>query len=125
MPPPRIVTVLPAPTLAGQSPGLGDMSLPGGGGGAGGAGGWAGPDDAEDEPQAARDVVMPMAAIVRSTAEPPTVRPIAVRNSRRAMRTGLLVIGFLPRRHFEIDYTGPTGSGSKYAPVVEFDSIRE
>lgn len=85
MPPPRITTDLPAPTLPGQSPGRGDC-IPGGGGGGGGAGGFgAAAGAAEDDPQAASEVPIPIAAIVRSIAELPTALPIAVRNSRRLM----------------------------------------
>ena len=56
----------------------------GGGGGGGGAGGE--PAAAEDEPQLASDVPMPMASIVRSIAEPPTARPTEVKKSRLASR---------------------------------------
>jgi hypothetical protein len=83
MPPPRIATVLPTPTFGGQSPGRGDKGLPGGGGGAGGTGG----DElaADDEPQADSVLVMPIAAIALSIAEPPTARPIDSRNCRLAI----------------------------------------
>ncbi len=83
MPPPRITTEVPAPTLAGQSPGRGDAMPPGGGGGGGGGGT---PGEAEDEPQAVRVEPMPMAAIVFSIAEPPTARPMDARKSRLAIR---------------------------------------
>jgi len=63
----------------GQSPGRGDCN-PGGGGG-GGFG--AVPGAAEDEPQLASEVPMPIAAIVLNIAELPTALPTAVRNSRR------------------------------------------
>lgn len=83
IPPPRITTDLPAPTLGGQSPGRGDIILGGGGGfGAGGLGAGA----AEEEPQAATVDAIPIAAIARNIADPPTALPMAVRNSRRAMR---------------------------------------
>jgi len=82
MPPPRITTVLPAPTFDGQSPGRGEAIRPGGGGGAGGFIG--APGAADDDPQALSDVPIPIAAIVRSIAELPTARPMEVRNSRLA-----------------------------------------
>ncbi len=86
MPPPRITTEVPAPTLAGQSPGRGDGMPPAGGGeGAGGGAGGA-PGDADDDPQAVSVVPMPMAAMVFSMAEPPTARPTAARKSRLAIR---------------------------------------
>ncbi|MDH3988723.1 MAG: hypothetical protein OEV34_06330, partial [Gammaproteobacteria bacterium] len=78
-----MTTDFPAPTLPGQSPGLGD-GIPPGCGGAGGAGG--APGAAEDDPQAARDVPIPIAAMVLSIAEPPTARPIDARKSRLAIR---------------------------------------
>jgi len=53
------------------------------GGGAGGFGAIAGA--AEDDPQLASDVPIPIAAIVLNIAEPPTALPMAVRNSRRRM----------------------------------------
>lgn len=84
IPPPSMTTVLPTPTLAGQSPGRGDF-VPGGGGGAGGGGLGEEPGAAEDEPQAESVVPIPIAAIVRSIAELPTALPTAVRNSRRLM----------------------------------------
>lgn len=83
MPPPSITTDLPTPAFPGQSPGRGEGGLPGGGGG--GSGGGGEPGDADDEPQAASEVLIPIAAIVRSIAELPTAFPIAVRNSRRAI----------------------------------------
>lgn len=94
IPPPKIVTVLPAPALPGQSPGRGDCKPPAGGGGGGGGGGPPPPgaDCAEDDPHAASDVLIPIAAIVRNIAEPPTALPIAVRNSRRAIRFSLLLM---------------------------------
>ena len=85
-----MTTFLPAPTLAGQSPGRGDTGRPAGGGGGSGAGGGA--DWADDEPHADNEVLMPMAAIVRSIAELPTALPIDVRNSRRAIFDSLEVI---------------------------------
>lgn len=83
MPPPRIATVFPTPTFAGQSPGRGDVIIGAGGGGGGGAGGLTGA--AEDEPQADSEDPMPSAVMARNIAEPPTDRPIALRNSRRPM----------------------------------------
>lgn len=82
-----MATVLPTPTLAGQSPGRGDTNPPAGGG-PGGGGGLppVGPDWADEEPHAASELLIPMAAIVRNIAELPTAFPIEVRNSRRAMR---------------------------------------
>jgi len=74
---------VPAPTLAGQSPGRGDGSMPGGGGAGGGG---APPGEAEEEPQADNVEPMPMAAIVLSMAEPPTALPIDARKSRLAIR---------------------------------------
>lgn len=82
MPAPSTTTDLPLPTLAGQSPGRGDTNLPGGGGGSGRAGA------ADEEPQAFKAVPMPIAAIVRSIAEPPTALPMEVRKSRLAIRVG-------------------------------------
>jgi hypothetical protein len=73
-----MTTDFPTPTF-GQSPGRGDCK-PGGGGG-GGFG--AMPGAAEDEPQLASEVPMPIAAIVLNIAELPTALPTAVRNSRR------------------------------------------
>lgn len=90
MPPPRIATVLPAPTLAGQSPGRGEAIRPGGGGGAGGLIG--APGAADDDPQALNEEPMPIAAIVLSIAELPTARPIEVRNSRLARLAFFVVI---------------------------------
>ena len=78
-----MATDLPAPTFASQSPGLGEITCPGGGGGAGGLIG--APGAAEEDPQAFRVVPMPIATIVRSIAELPTARPIEVRKSRLAM----------------------------------------
>ncbi len=57
--------------------------MPGGDGGSGGFG--AAPGAADDEPQAASEVPIPIAAIVRNIAEPPTALPMAVKNSRRRM----------------------------------------
>jgi len=53
----------------------------GGGGGAAGFG--AVPEAAEDDPQLASDVPIPIAAMVLNIAELPTALPMAVRNSRR------------------------------------------
>ena len=83
MPAPRITTDLPLPTLAGQSSGRGELGR--GGGGGEGAGGWVGFDAADDEPQAATEVLIPRASIARSIAEPPAALPIEVRNSLRAI----------------------------------------
>lgn len=83
IPPPRMTTDFPAPTLASQSPGRGDC-IPGDEGGAGGGGGLgAAPGAADDAPQLASEVPMPIAAIVLNIAELPTALPTAVRNSRR------------------------------------------
>jgi hypothetical protein len=99
MPAPRIATVFPTPTFGVQSPGRGDAGRPGGG-----AGGLVGaPAAADDDPQAPSVVPMPMAAIVRSTAELPTARPMEVRKSRRAMLAFLLGI-FLSTVHWLNDY---------------------
>jgi len=57
--------------------------MPGGSGGGGGIG--AVPGAAEDDPQLASEVPIPIAAMVRNIAEPPTALPMAVRNSRRRM----------------------------------------
>jgi len=82
-----MVTDRPLPTFAGQSPGRGEINADGGGGGGGGAGGFvATPDAADDDPQLAVDAPRPIAIIVLSSAELPAARPIAVRNSRLAMR---------------------------------------
>jgi hypothetical protein len=52
--------------------------------GVGGSGGFgAVPGAAEDEPQLASEVPMPIATIVLNIAELPTALPTAVRNSRR------------------------------------------
>ena len=83
MPAPSTTTDLPLPTLAGQSPGRGDINLPGGGGGGSGRAGAA-----DEEPQAFKVVAMPIAVIVRSIAEPPTARPMETRKSRLAIRVG-------------------------------------
>lgn len=91
MPPPSMTTDLPTPALPGQSPGRGEGGLPVGGGG-GGGGLPPGADCAEEEPHAASDVLMPIAAIVRNIPALPTALPIDVRNSRRAIFGSLLVI---------------------------------
>ena len=65
--------------FAGQSPGLGDVSLGAGGDGPSGA------DAADEEPQADMELAIPIAAIARNMAEPPTALPMAARNSRRAI----------------------------------------
>ena len=83
MPAPSTTTDLPLPTLAGQSPGRGDIIRPGGGGGGSGRAGAA-----DEEPQALKVVPMPIAVIVRSIAEPPTARPTEARKSRLAIRVG-------------------------------------
>ncbi len=101
MPPPRMTTDLPTPTF-GQSPGRGDCK-PGGDGG-GGFGAVAGA--ADDDPQLASEVPMPIAPIVLNIAELPTALPTAVRNSRRrnAFRSVvtpspvLLAIPVLPKK---------------------------
>ena len=80
MPPPRIATVVPTPTLAGQSPGRGDCSDDGGGGETGGL-----PGAADDDPQPGNAVEIPSAVITRSIADAPTDLPIVARNSRRAI----------------------------------------
>ena len=87
MPAPSTMTDLPLPTLAGQSPGRGDINRPGGGGGGTGREGAA-----DEEPQAFKAVPMPIAAIVRSIAEPPTARPTEARKSRLAIRVGFDVM---------------------------------
>jgi len=79
MPAPRITTDFPAPMLAGQSPGRGDVSRGAGGDAAPGA------DAADEEPQAEIEVPIPIAAMARNMAEPPTALPMAARNSRRAI----------------------------------------
>ena len=77
-----MATVFPIPTLAGQSPGLGDMI----GFGVGGGGvGLLDPPAAEEEPQLVDAVAMPIATMVRSIAVLPTALPTEVRNSRRAI----------------------------------------
>ena len=76
------MTDFPAPTFAGQSPGRGDVIRGAGGGGGEGAGAGA-PDE---EPHADMDVAMPIAAMARNIAPPPTALPTEARNSRRAMR---------------------------------------
>jgi hypothetical protein len=87
-----MTTDVPAPTLAGQSPGLGDGMPPGGGGGGGGGGG--DPGAADDDPQPATLLPIPIANMVRSMTEPPTARPTDARKSRLAIR-GLseLIVG--------------------------------
>ena len=55
----------------------------GGGGGEGGGGLGAAPGAADDDPQLASEVLMPIAAIVLNIAELPTALPTALRNSRR------------------------------------------
>jgi hypothetical protein len=72
------------PALAGQSPGRGDGMAAGGLGGGFGLPGIAGA--ADEEPQLASDVPIPIAAIVFNMAELPTARPIDVKKSRRAIR---------------------------------------
>ena len=71
---------MPVPTFAGQSPGRGD------GVAAGVFGAPGNPGAADDEPQLANEVPIPIAAIVLNMAELPTARPTDVRNSRRAIR---------------------------------------
>jgi hypothetical protein len=62
-------------------------------GGFGGGFGLPGiPGAADEEPQLASDVPMPIAAIVFNMAELPTARPIDVRKSRRAIR---FCVGFI------------------------------
>lgn len=95
MPAPRITTELPAPLFAGQSPGRGDAVL--GGGGAGGSGATGA---ADDDPHDETDVVMPIADIARSIAELPTVRPMAVKKSRRA-NFGSFSANFPPLKVFD------------------------
>jgi hypothetical protein len=73
-----MTTLLPAPTLDGQSPGRGDCSLVRGGG-------TTAPGAADEDPQEAADKPRPIAAMVRNIAALPASRPIDVRNSRRAM----------------------------------------
>ena len=93
IPPPRMTTDLPLPTLGIQSPGRGETAPNGGGGdGAGGVGGV--PGAAEDDPQAFNVVPIPIAIIVRSIAELPTARPIEVRKSRLAIELFFEVIVF-------------------------------
>ena len=65
--------------FAGQSPGRGDVNRGAGGDGAPGA------DAADEEPQAEIEVPIPIAAMARNIAEPPTALPMAARNSRRAI----------------------------------------
>jgi hypothetical protein len=77
MPAPRIATDFPTPTFGGQSSGRGDNMLDGG------SGCGARFDAAEDEPQPAIVAPIPIAAIARNMAEPPTALPIPARNSRR------------------------------------------
>jgi hypothetical protein len=99
-----MTTDLPTPTF-GQSPGRGDCK-PGGGGGGGFD---AVPGAADDDPQLASEVPMPIAAIVLNIAELPTARPTAVRNSRRrnAFRSvvtpspALLAILVLPKKFLQ------------------------
>lgn len=79
-----MTTLLPAPTFGGQSPGRGDAGR-GAGGGEGGGTGVAGVA-ADEEPQPAAALAIPIAAMARNMAEPPTARPMEARNSRRAMR---------------------------------------
>jgi len=73
MPPPRMTTDLPIPMLAGQSPGRGDRMRNIEGGGGGGLG--AAPGAADDDPQLASEVPIPIAAIVLNIAELPTALP--------------------------------------------------
>ena len=79
MPAPRMTTDFQAPMSCGQSPGRGDADRGTGGDGVPGA------EAADEEPQAEIDVPMPIAAIARNIAEPPTALPMAARNSRRGM----------------------------------------
>ena len=85
------MTLLPTPMFPGQSPGRGDIMRPGGGGG-----GIGFLDSADEEPQALSVVPIPMAAIVRSIAEPPTARPTEARKSRLAMRVVRSFMCFTP-----------------------------
>ena len=104
-----MTTDVPAPTLAGQSPGLGDGMPPGGGAGGGGGGG-GDPGAADDDPQPATVLPIPIANMVRNMAEPPTARPTDARKSRLAIR-GLpeLIVGL---------YTGPALL-IRHAPLSE------
>ena len=70
MPPPRMTTDFPLPAFGGQSPGLGEF-----GRGAGGCG-EVESDAADEEPQPATVVLIPIASIARSMAEPPTALPM-------------------------------------------------
>lgn len=79
MPAPRITTDFPTPIFGGQSAGRGESGRGAGGDGAAGA------EAADEEPQAEIEVPIPIAAIARNMAEPPTALPMAARNSRRAM----------------------------------------
>jgi hypothetical protein len=85
--------------------------MPGAGGGGGEGGGELGaaPGAADDDPQLASEVPIPIAAIVLNIAELPTARPTAVRNSRRcnAFRSvvtpspALLAIPVLPKKFLQ------------------------
>ena len=97
MPAPRITTDLPLPTFGGQSSGRGESGRGAGGGG----GGDVEVDAADEEPQPAAVVLIPMASIARSMAELPTALPIAARNSRLAIPC--LLPGILDQYHLGMD----------------------
>jgi hypothetical protein len=100
-----MVTERPLPTLAGQSPGRGEINAEGGGGGAGGLA--TTPGAADDDPQLVVAAPRPIAIIVLSIAELPAARPIAVRKSRLARRFLFTAIAMLfgkPIRPLTRDY---------------------